>query len=85
MMRKKKGVAIKVKNNIQPLALSTHCPAHSLSLACSDWIRNATAVSKSLDTSYEITNLVTFSPKYDSHLRRNQEEEYYERRENCSS
>ena len=35
-MRKKKGVATQIKNDIQPLAISTHCHAQSLNLACGD-------------------------------------------------
>ena len=75
MMGKKK-VATQIKNGIQSLALSTHCHPHSLNLACGDWIRKATFVSKSLDTLYKITRLVKFSHKRDSHLRKIHEEEY---------
>ena len=67
MMAKKKRDK-QIRNDIQPFALSTHCHAQSLNLACGYWIRNAGVVSKSLDTSYEITKLVKFSPKHDSHL-----------------
>ena len=81
MMGKKKGVATQIKSDIQPLALSTHCHTQSLNLACSDWIRNAEDVSKSLDT----TILVKFFSKCDSHLRKIHEEEYCENEENCSS
>ena len=34
MMGKKKGVATLIKQDVQALALSTHCYAHSLNLAC---------------------------------------------------
>ena len=85
MMGKKKGVATQITNDAQTLALSTHCYTHLLNLACSDWIRNAAVVSKSLDTLYEITKLVKFSPKCDSHLQKIHEEEYYENEENGSS
>ena len=37
---RKKGVATQIKKDVQPLALSRHCHAHSLNLACDDWIRN---------------------------------------------
>ena len=66
MMGKKTGVSKQIKDDIQPLALSTHCYAHSLNLACGDWMKNCSIVSKSLATSYEITKLVKFSPKRDS-------------------
>ena len=61
----KKGVVTLIKGDIQTFALSPHCYAHSLNLACRDWIKNSTVVSISLDTSYEITKLVKFSPKRD--------------------
>ena len=38
MMGKMKGVTTQIKSDIQPLALSTHCHAHSLNSACGDWI-----------------------------------------------
>ena len=68
MIGKKKGVTTQIKKHVQPLALSTYFYSHSLNLACGDWIRNSTVVSKSLDKSYEITKLVKFSPKRYSHL-----------------
>lgn len=83
MMGKKTSVAKQIKD-LQPLALSTHCYAHSLNLACGDWIRNCALVSKSLDISYEITMLVKFSPKRDSHLRKIHEEEYYADEDNSN-
>ena len=50
-------------------------------LACGDWIKNSTIISNSLDMSYEITKLVKFSPKCDSHLCKIHEEKYYENEE----
>ena len=86
MMGKKKEIATQIKNDIQPLALSTLCHAPSLSLSCDYWIRNAAVVSKSLDTSNEITKLVKFSPKRDPDLQKiPYEEEYCKNEENCSS
>ena len=41
-------------------------------------MKKSSVVSKSLATSYEITKLVKFSPKWDSHLRKIHEEEYYD-------
>ena len=78
MIEKKTRVSKQIKDDAQPLALSTHCYAHSLNLACRDWMKNSSIVSKSLATSYEITKLVKFSPKRDSHLRKIHEEEYYD-------
>ena len=68
-MGKKQGVATQIKKDVQPFALSTHCYVQSLDLACGDWIRNSTALSRSLDT-YKITTLIKFSPKRNSHLRK---------------
>ena len=84
MMGKKKGIATLIKRDVQALALFTHCYAHSLNLACRDWIKNSTVVSNSMDMSYEITKLVKFSPKGDSHLRKIHEEEYYVNKEKLS-
>ena len=81
MIGKKKGAATLIKRDVQVLALTTHCYAHSLNLACRDWIKNSTVVSNSLDTSYETKKLVKFSPKRDPRLRKIQEEEYYENEE----
>ena len=36
MMGKKKGVATQIENDIQSLALSIHCHAQSLNVACGD-------------------------------------------------
>ena len=65
--------------------MSTHYYGHALTLALGDWIRNTTVVLKSLEISYEITKLVKFSPKRDSHLRKIVEEEYYQNEDNCTS
>ena len=84
MMGKKKGVSTQIKKDVQPLALCIHCYAHSLNLACSDWLKNSkvsNVVSKSLSTSFEITKLVKFSPKRDSHLRKIHEIQAQEEKE----
>ena len=78
MMGKKTGVSKQIKDDVQPLALSTYCYAHSLTLACRGWMKNSSVASKSLATLYEITKLVKFSPIRDSHLRKIHEEEYYD-------
>ena len=84
MIGKKKGVATLIKRDVHTIALSTRCYAHSVNLACGDQIKNSTVVSNSLDTSYEITKLVKFSPKPDSRLRKIHEEEHYENKEKLS-
>ena len=78
MIRKKKGVATLIKQDVKAITLSTHCYSHSLNFECGDWIKNSTVVSNSLDTSYETTKLVKFSPKHHPRLPKIQEEEYYE-------
>ena len=85
MMGKKKRVATKITKDVPPLALPTHCYGDSLNLACGDRIRNPTIVSKSLDTSYEITKLVKFSPKHDSQLQKIHKEEYCQNKDHCAS
>ena len=44
-------------------ALYTHCYAHSLNLAVSDAIKQSKMCQGALDTAYEITKLIKFSPK----------------------
>ena len=78
MIRKKKGVATLIKQDVKAITLSTHCYSHSLNFECGDWIKNSTVVSNSLDTSYETTKLVKFSPKHHPRLPKIKEEEYYE-------
>ena len=75
-MMGKKEVATQIKNDIQPLAFCIHYHARGY------MIRKAAVISKSLDTSYEITKLVKFSPKRDSHLRKIHEEKCYANEEN---
>ena len=84
VMGKKKGLANLIKRDVQALALTTHCYAHFLNLACGDWIKNSTVVSNSLHTSHEITKLVKFSPKRHSNFRKIHEEEYYENEKKLS-
>ena len=76
-MMRKKGVVTLIKRDVQAFTLSTHCYKHPLNLACGDWFKNSTVASNLLDTSYEITKLLKFSPKRNSRLRKIHEEEYY--------
>ena len=69
MMGKVSGVAQIIKQDINHQGLVVHCFCHSLSLACSDTIKNCTLMKNSLNTSFEITKLVKFSPKRESHLK----------------
>ena len=69
MMGKVSGVAQIIEQGINHRSLVVHCFCHSLSLACSDTIKNGTLMKNSLNTSFEITNLVKFSPKRAPHLK----------------
>ena len=64
MMGLKKGVSTQIKNDIDGRALCTHCYCHALNLACSDSIKGCNLVRDALDTSFEITKLVEYSPKH---------------------
>ena len=69
MMGKVSGVAQIIEQGISHRGLVVHCFCHSLSLACRDTIKNGTLMKNSLNTSFEITNLVKFSPKRAPHLK----------------
>ena len=45
------------------MALFTHCYGHSLNLVVCDTIKNSKVARDDLDTSFEITKLIKFSPK----------------------
>ena len=67
MVGKVSGVAQIIKQDINHRGLVVHCFCNSLSLACSDTIKNGTLMKDSLDTSFEITKLLKFSPN-ESHI-----------------
>ena len=69
MMGLKKGVSTQIKNDIDGRALCTHCYCHALNLACSDSIKDCKLIRDALDTSFEITKLVKYSPKRESALK----------------
>ncbi len=56
------GVATKILQ-LESRALFTHCYGHSLNLAVCDTIKNSKVARDALDTSFEITKLIKFSPK----------------------
>ena len=64
----KNGVAAIIKKD-EPRALFTHCYGHALNLAASDAVMQCGHMKDSLDTVYEITKLVKFSPKREAQLR----------------
>ena len=73
----KNGVAAQISSE-EKRAISTHCYGHSLNLAVSDCTKKCKGYSDALDTAFEITKLVKFSPKRESafsHIREESEEE----------
>ena len=73
----KNGVAAQISSE-EKRAIYTHCYGHSLSLAVSDCVKKCKVCSDALDTAFEITKLVKFSPKRESafsHIREESEEE----------
>ena len=69
MMGLKKGVPTQIKNDIDGRALCTHCYCHALNIACSDSIEGFKLIRDALDTSFEITKSVKYSPKRESALK----------------
>ena len=69
MMGKVSSVAQITKQDINHRGLVVHSFCHSLSLACSDTIKNCALMKNPLDTSFEITKLLKFPPKRESHLK----------------
>ena len=58
----KSGVAKQLTDE-EPRALYTHCYGHALNLACGDAIKQCKLLRDTLDTTYEITKLIRFSPR----------------------
>ncbi len=56
------GVATRVLS-VEPKALYTHCYGHSLSLSMCDTMKNSKIARDALDTTFEISKLIKFSPK----------------------
>jgi len=56
------GVATKLLQE-ESRALYTHCYAHTLNLAVADTIKKSKLCRDALDTAFEITRLIKFSPK----------------------
>ena len=72
------GVAAQISSE-EKRAIYTHCYGHSLNLAVSDCIKKNKVCPNALDTAFEITKLIKFSPKRESafsHIREESEEEH---------
>ena len=62
MVGAKSGVATQIKN-YEPRAFLTHCYGHDLQLAVGDTVKGIKLLGNTLDTTYEISKLLKFSPK----------------------
>lgn len=63
-------------SELEPRALLTHCYGHSLNLAAGDALKNSATVKDALETTREITKLVTFSPRREAIFRSTQAEHF---------
>jgi len=62
MLGKSSGVAVQIRR-LQPLALETHCHAHSLSLSVKDTTKDIKILRDTMGTAGEIAILIKYSPK----------------------
>ena len=58
----RKGVAAIITQE-ESRALYTHCYGHALNLAVADTVKQSKICRDALDTAFEITRLIKFSPK----------------------
>ena len=65
----KNGVSNKILSE-NPKAFFTHCFGHALNLAAEDMVKNVRFLKDSIDTTYEIFNLIKKSPKRDAMLQK---------------
>ena len=65
----KNGVSNKILSE-NPEAFLTHCVGHALYLAVGDMVKNVRFLKDSMDTTYEISNLIKKSPKRDAMLQK---------------
>ena len=56
------GVATRIYEE-EPRAVYTHCYGHSINLAASDAVKESKLMRDALDTTYEITKLIKYSPR----------------------
>ncbi len=62
MSGSRSGVAKQLRD-AEPRALFTHCHGHALNLAAGDAIKQSKVMKDALDTTFEVSKLVKFSPK----------------------
>lgn len=63
----KKGVAANITKQ-EPRAIYTHCYGHALNLAVGDTVKRSKVMRDSLDTVFEMSKLVKYSPRRDTIL-----------------
>ena len=63
----KNGVVVKIKKEEQR-ALYSHCYVYSLNLAVGDTMKSSKVLQDTIDTTFELTKLIKFSPKRDAVL-----------------
>ena len=65
----KNGVSNKILSE-NPKAFFARCFGHALNLAVGDMVKNARFLKDSMDTTYDISNLIKKSPKRDAMLQK---------------
>ena len=65
MSGKRNGVAKRLIDD-EPRAIYTHCYSHALNLAVGDTIKGCRLTKNALDTAFEISKLIKYSPKRDA-------------------
>ena len=61
-----KNVVSKQISDKEPKAIFTHCYGHALNLAVGETMKQSKIMRDALDTTYEMSELVKFSPIRDS-------------------
>ena len=61
-MKGSKSSVAKQISDLEPRAVYTNCYGHSLNLAASDTLKESKLMKNALDTTYEITKLIKYSP-----------------------
>lgn len=69
----KKGVAKQLRDK-ESRTIYTHCYGHALNLAIGDTVKQSNIMRDALDTTYEISKLLKYSPKRDSLFERIKQE-----------
>ena len=73
-MKGSKGGVAKLISDLEPRAVYSHCYGHSLNLAASYTLKESELMKDALDTTYEITKLIKYSPRRDDIFRKLKED-----------